>query len=116
MIHQFLMHAAIVAYILARYTAGEIRMNYTGIWQALGTIAVLIVPIYFIDKAFEENFVFLIGHAGNPALKLVWDLSGGKGGISYIIGLGVLVLITMHVTYAVLLGIQMIRRRFNSAA
>ena len=99
--NHFVLHASIVAYILARYTAGEIRLDYKGVWVTFLSICVLVIPIYFLDVAFDANFVFLIDHSNNPALKFIWDLSGGAGGFSYIAGLGVLVLVVLHVMYGI---------------
>ena len=109
--HHFLLHAGIVAYILARCSAAEIRISYKGVWVTFFSIALLVIPIYFIDAAFDENFVFLMRHSDNPALKLIWDLSGGTGGISYIIGLGVLVIIVLHITYGIFTAIQTLNKR-----
>lgn len=95
----FIWHGAIIAYILARYLSGEIRPRYVGIWQSMIAIYIQIIPVYFLDKAFDENYMFLMDHWNNPALKLCWDLSGGKGGIPYIIALSILVLVVMHVFY-----------------
>ena len=109
--HHFAMHSCIVAYILARYASGEIAIGYKGVWAAFFAICVLVIPIYFIDEAFGMNFVFLMGHGNNPALKLIWDLSGGTGGISYIMGLGVLVLIVLHVTYGIFAAAEAFRKQ-----
>lgn len=114
-IHHFLLHAGIVAYILARYVAREARMNYKGVWVTMLSIIALIVPVYFIDRAFDQNYIFLMDHSDNPALKIVWDLSGGKGGFLYIIGLSVLVLIVFHVVYAVFALVQRAERRKKEA-
>lgn len=110
-IHHFTLHACIVAYILARYSAGEIRIGYKGIWATALAISVLIVPIYFIDAASDQNFVFLMRHSNNPALKLIWDLSGGSGGLPYIIGLFILTLIVYHVVYGILAAIEALKKR-----
>ncbi len=109
-IHHLVMYAVIAAYIIARYSSGEIRIRYRDIWTAFLAIGVLIVPIYFIDAAFDQNFAFLMRHSDNPALKFIWDLSGGSGGISYIIGLSLLVLIVFHVTYGLFAVIEMRRK------
>ena len=114
-IHLFVMHAGIVAYIMARYSSGEIRLDYKGVWVTFLAISVLIIPIYYIDAVFDENFVFLMDHGENPALKLIWNLSGKTGGISYIIGLGVLVLIVFHVTYGIFVGVQKLGRHTRVA-
>lgn len=105
-IHHFVLHAGIVAYILARYAAGEIRLDYKGVWITFLSFCVLVVPLYFIDAAFDVNFVFLMDHKDNPALKFVWDLSGGTGGISYILGLGVLGLVVLHVMYGIFAAVK----------
>jgi hypothetical integral membrane protein (TIGR02206 family) len=95
----FVWHGAIVAYILAKYLAGEIRPRYVGIWQSMIAVYMQIIPVYFLDKAYDINYMFLMEHQDNPVLKLCWNLSGGKGGIPYIIALSVLVIVVMHVFY-----------------
>ena len=111
-IHHFIPHALIVAYIIARYSAGEIRIGYKGVWSTFLEICALAIPIYFIDKAFDVNFIFLMNHSNNPALMFIWNISGGKGGISYIIGLGVLVLIVIHFTFGIFVAIEALKKRF----
>ncbi|MBR3144828.1 MAG: YwaF family protein [Clostridia bacterium] len=111
-IHHFILHACIVAYIIARYSAGEIRICYKGVWSTFLAIGALSIPIYFIDKAFDVNFIFLMNHSNNPALMFIWNISGGTGGISYIIGLGVLVLITIHLTFGIFVAIEALEKRF----
>ena len=112
-IHHFVLHAVIAAYIIARYSSGEIRINYKGVWTAFLAACVLVTPIYFIDAAFDVNFAFLMDHGNNPALRFIWDLSGGTGGISYIIGLGIIVLIVLHITYGIFAAVEMFRKRLS---
>ncbi len=100
-IHMFLMHAGIAAYIVARYAGGEIRPRYAGLWLSALATAVLAGLIYPLNRAFGTNFMFLMHHANNPALKFIWDLSGGAGGFAYILGLSALVILVFHITYAV---------------
>ena len=69
------------------------------------------IPLYFIDRAFDVNYVFLMDHDNNPALKLIWDLSGGTGGIFYILGLGVLGLIVLHVMYGIFAAVKAFGKR-----
>jgi hypothetical integral membrane protein (TIGR02206 family) len=112
-IHHFVLHASIVAYIIARYSSGEIRISYQGVWAAFLAVCVLVIPIYFIDAAFDVNFAFLMDHSNNPALKFIWDLSGGTGGISYMIGLGILVLLVLHITYGIFAAVERSRKRVS---
>lgn len=114
-IHQFVLHAAIIAYILARYIAGDMRMNYTGVWISLGMILALALPVYLIDKTFDRNYMFLLRHSNNPALKFIWNLSGGSGGFAYILGLALLTLLMFHFVFCVFTLIQKLRCRQKSA-
>ena len=97
--HQFIMHGLIVAYVIARYTAGEIKPRYYGLWISFIALLIILIPIYHIDKTFGVNYMFIMGNEGNPALTAVWNLTGGNGGIPYIIGLASLVLLVMHIMY-----------------
>jgi uncharacterized membrane protein len=45
--------------------------------------------------------MYLVDPAENAVIQTVWNLSGGSGGLLYIIGLIVLVLIVMHITYGI---------------
>ena len=100
-IHQLVMHAAIVAYIIARYKASEISPRYSGIWLTLLIINFIIIPIYLVDVRYSNNYMYLRGHAENAIIKMIWDLTGGQGGILYIIGLEILVALVMHITYGI---------------
>ena len=98
-LHQFIMHAGIVAYVVARYSSKEIPLKYVGVWQAALGMLFQMLPIYFIDTTFHLNYMFLTDHENNPVLKMLWNISGGTGGLPYIIALAILVLIVMHVCY-----------------
>ncbi|MBR3640628.1 MAG: YwaF family protein [Oscillibacter sp.] len=100
-IHQFVMHGGIAAYILARLSTGEIRAKYGGLWLSLLSLIILILPVCALDAACGRNYMFLTWHENNPALLLVWKLSGGSGGFPYVFGLAALAAIVMHVMYAV---------------
>ena len=114
-IHQFVLHAAIIAYIIARYAGGDMRMNYAGVWISLGMILAIALPVYFIDKAFDRNYMFLLRHSNNPALKFIWNLSGGGGGFAYILGLALLVLLMFHFVFGLFTLIQKLRDRQKAA-
>ncbi len=110
-IHQFILHAGIIAYIVARYAADEIRFRYVGVWKSLLFVAVMITPIYVLDLTLQRNHMFLVFHENNPVLRLVWDLTGGSGGFPYLAGLTVLVTVVMHAAFAVLVLVKRIPRR-----
>ena len=71
-IHQFLVHSAIAAYIIAEYASGGIGPRYAGLWLSLLVTALLAALIYPINNAFGTNYLFLARHSNNPALKLIW--------------------------------------------
>ncbi len=106
--HQLLMHAGIIAYIVARYVAGEIKPRYIGIWVAVLLINIAIIPVYYINSVMGQNYMFLIKPDGNPVFEVVWNIFGGNGGLLYVLGLEVLVIIVMHIMYGIyrLLGIR----------
>ncbi len=79
----------------------EYPLNYFTVWSNI---------LSAVAAAFDENFVFLMDHGDNPALKFIWDLSGGTGGISYIIGLGLLVLAIFHIVYGIITAVEKIRK------
>ncbi len=100
-IHQFVMHAGIVAYIVAKYVAGEIRPRYTDLWISVLLISVIALQIYLIDLKFEANFMFLTNHSGNPVLKLMWDISGGDGGLVYVAALVAFITLVLHIVFVI---------------
>ena len=113
-IHQFLMHAGIAAYILARISAGEIRPSYQGIWTSMVKLLALVALIYPIDMKFAKNFMFLTWHQNNPALTVLWNVSGGKGGFAYIAALTAFILLVLHVVYLIYVLTKVTGRRKRS--
>ncbi len=100
-IHQFLFHAGIVAYVIARYAAGEIRPNYAGLWLSVLVIGILSVPVYLLNLRFDTNYMFLMAHKGNPVLKLLWNLSGGQGGLRYVFALVLFISLVLHIVFGI---------------
>ncbi len=100
-IRYFTMHASLAAYFAAHCAAGEIRPRYRGLWTSLGASAFLALIIRRIDQVFGKNYMFQTDHVGNPMLKLLWDISGGNGGIAYFMALACFVCIVMHAAYLI---------------
>ncbi len=111
-IHMFLLHTAIIAYIVARYAGGELRPRYAGLWLSVLATAVMTGLVYPLNAAFDTNFMFLMHHADNPALRLIWDLTGG--GFPYILGLAVLVILVFHIMYALYALLERTPRKVRS--
>ena len=100
-IHQLLMHAGIVAYIIALFKSGELRPQYRGIWISILIINITLIPIARINAIFNTNYMFIADPEDNPLLGFIYKAGGGSGGIPYIIGLEILVLIVMHIMYGI---------------
>lgn len=112
-LHQFVMHAVIAAYIIARCAAGEFRATYPGIWTSVGKFLPVVALIYWIDLHFDKSYMFLTDPYGNPVLEFVWRVTGNKGGLPYIGGLLLLFIILIHVLY--LIYVLLRRGSFRSA-
>ncbi len=95
----FLFHGSIAAYVIARFAAGEVKPRYGGLWMSLAICFVIAVLMQRFDMAHGYNFMFMNGHYDNPVLKLFWDVSGGNGGIMYILALAVFAAAVMHIAY-----------------
>lgn len=98
-IHQFLFHGLIVAYVIARFAAGEIPLTYAGVWASVLKAAVLVAVMYVVDRKFDKNFMFLTDPYGNALLNVIWKKTGG--GFAYVIGLICFSITVMHVFFAV---------------
>ncbi len=114
-IHQFVLHAVIVAYIIARYATGEFRPAYPGIWISMLKLLPVAAFIYWIDVHFDKDYMFLASPHGNTFLGLAWSFTGNRGGLAYVGGLFVLLLAGMHVMYAVYRVIDAIRGKKSNA-
>ncbi len=98
-IHQFLYHGLIIAYVLARYLAGEIPVLYSEVWGCIGKILVLVAVMYVVDTLFRRNFMFLKDAYGNPLLGIIWKVTGG--GFAYTIGLISFCIFMVHVFFGI---------------
>ena len=107
-IHQFLFHGLIVAYVLARYASGEIRLAYSSIWKSVLKILAISLPVYAIDLLWGKNFMFLTGSAGNPLLGIIWDVTGG--GFVYFLGLSCFVIVVVHLFFLFFKGVEALGR------
>ena len=110
-IHQFVLHAVIAAYVIARYSAGELRPTYAGIWTSVAKLLPLVAAVYWIDVSFGKSFMFLTDPYGNPIFDLLWGLAGGRGGLAYVGLLIVFIVIVLHVVYAIFRLIGMLTAR-----
>lgn len=99
-LHQFIFHGLIVAYVVARFYAGEIKIDYSGVWKSILKILLIASFVFTIDMVFHRNFMFLMNPDGNPLLEVIQRLAGGPG-IGYTLGLVLLATIVIHIFFVV---------------
>ena len=110
-IHQFLLHGGIATYVIARYVSKEIRPRYMGLWLSVLLVGILAAPIYLLNLHFGTNFMFLVHHNNNPALRMIWNLSGGNGGLQYVLALAAFVIFVLHIVYLIYVLIRLAEKR-----
>ena len=101
-IHSFAFHAYIIWYFLMIYRAGEVRIDYKGMWKTIAGIVILVPPMYIANKIFETNFMFLNeASAGSPLVPL-WNIFYPTFGIvGYILSEIALVIVVLHAVYGI---------------
>ena len=110
-IHEFLFHGLLVVYSIFKIAIGESKPRYIGIWVSTLFVAILMVPIYYIDVIFDKGFMFLTTPADFPLTNLIWNLTtpifGIMGYISTLLLLGV---ITFHIIHLIAVLIEKIKK------
>ena len=104
--HQFAYHGLIVAYVLARFFAGEISMTYKGVWLSILTTFIIAMIVYVIDRKNNTNFMFMIHDQDNAMLKKITSVCGT--GTRYTAGLIFTCIIGIHVSYFLFKILEMI--------
>ena len=95
-IHSFTYHIFLAAFPTVLLVSGEVRPSLKRLPVCAVILAVMCVPIWFVNKKFDTNFFFLnYAGEGNP-LSLFDDLLGEPW---YIVGLPVIAVIVWTVMY-----------------
>ncbi len=98
-IHLVLYHGLIIAYVIARFAAGEIALSYIGLWKGVGCVFILASVMFMIDTVFNRNFMFLRGTENNPLLEVIWKKT--HGGLAYTGGLFCFCIVVIHIFYVI---------------
>ncbi len=110
-LHTFIFHALIIAFFIWLLMAGEIVPSYKGVWIGLLFIAVFSVPIYFIDGAFNVNYMFIGTRSDVGILAAMWDAIVPKYGRPvFALVMGLIMIAVAHVLY----GIFLLGRKLKS--
>ena len=107
-IHSFLFHGWIVCYGVMELRGGRIKPSYRGIWQTAGLLGALAVPLFWFNRAFGTNFMFLNEASEGSPLVILWEIFGTKyGHPGYLAAAAVLVIAVFHVLW---LGYRLLGR------
>lgn len=86
----FLFHMGIVLYVCMMLQSHGIVPDIKKLWKVIVFMVVVVVPIYFFDKRFNVNYMFVNRpSAGSP---LVW-LAGWMGDPGYLVGYAILMIL-----------------------
>lgn len=86
----FLFHMGIVLYVCMMLQSHGIVPDIRKLWKVIVFMIVVVVPIYFFDKRFNVNYMFVNRpSAGSP---LVW-LAGWMGDPGYLVGYAILMIL-----------------------
>lgn len=101
-IFSFLFHGAIICYFTMQFLSGEIRPTYEGIWTTIGIIALVSIPIYFLDIKTGLNYMYLNKPSEGSPLVFIWNMFGEKfGHAGYLMGYLLLVIAVLNILYLI---------------
>lgn len=105
-IEGFLFHIEIVIYVLAMLYSHKIVPESGKIWQVIAFLALTVAPVYFFDKYFHTNYMFVNWPSEGSPLELLADWWGNPG---YLAGYALLVILCILFMYA---GHKIIQKLF----
>lgn len=105
-IHQFLYHSLIIAYVIMRFVSKEIVVDYSDVLRCVFFSTILVSVMYIVDITFKRNFMFLTSTYDNPLLNIIWNKTGG--GFKYTIYLYLFCAVCLHIFYLFFKVIQLL--------
>ncbi len=88
-INSFTIHGELILFALLALTSGRLVPNIKKIPQMFGVIVAMAIPIYFLNKLWGTNFMFISDPSPGSPLMPLYDLFGD----GYVIAAAVLVII-----------------------
>ncbi len=105
-IHSFLIHALLVMYPILLVASGELQLSVKTMPKCILLLILMAIPIYFMNLAWDTNFMFLMEpDKGNP-LELFEKLLG-----SHLWGFPILLPVVMGIMYLPIYLIQKLRKK-----
>lgn len=105
-IEGFFFHMGIVMYVCAMLYVRKIVPDIKKIWSVVLFLLAVVTPVYFFDKKFNTNYMFVNWPSQGSPLEFIAAFMGNPG---YLLGYAVLVLFCILLMNAVY---QIIRRLF----
>ncbi|MBR5523981.1 MAG: TIGR02206 family membrane protein [Clostridia bacterium] len=105
-IHSFSIHGLLVIYPILLVSSGEVKPDLKTMPKCLLLLIGLAIPVYFVNLAFDTNFMFLMRpDKGNP-LELFEKLLG-----NHLWGFPILLPVVMFVMYLPLLLVNKLKKK-----
>ena len=105
-LHSFSIHGFLVMYPILLIAGGELTPDVKTMPKCIGLLVLMAIPIYFLNMAWDTNFMFLMRpDKGNP-LELFEKLLG-----SHLWGFPILLPVVMGIMYIPILILKKIRSK-----
>jgi len=97
-IHSFVYHALILTYPIMLLVTSEIKPDFRRLWKVAAFLVISIPPVYYFNKIYDTNYMFLNWPISNSPLMSIQQLFGES---RYIVGLVVVLLGVWLIQYSV---------------
>lgn len=97
-IHGFVYHALIILYPWLLFVSGNIQPKTHHILQPVLLLCCIVPPIYFFNKKFDSNYMFINIPPENTPLEFLADHMGNPG---YLIGYAIFIFLLILTLYQV---------------
>lgn len=95
-LQSFTIHALLVCYPAMLLFAKQLKPNWRELWRPAVFLVVVAVPLFFVNRLFNTNFLFINGGTQGSPVELLVNLMGNP---TYLIGYAGLVLVIWLVIY-----------------
>ena len=109
-VEAFLFHMGIVVYVSFLLYSREIVPSIRKVWQVILFLVIVVTPIYFFDRVYHVNYMFV--NWPSPGSPLEW-IAGFMGNPGYLVGYAILAItciIFMYLLYD--LSVRMSNKNF----
>lgn len=110
-IHSFIYHALILTYPIMLLASNEMIPRAKRLWQVVLFLLVTIPLIYWFNKAFETNYMFLNWPIPNSPLMTIYNLFGASG---YVFGLMLVAVVMWVIQYSIWGLVDVIKKKKRS--